>query len=52
MICKQFFIFVANITYLPKLLIVRKVYQIEQDFYIFSQAIGLIIFETIPLSIF
>lgn len=31
------------------LLIARKVYHIEQDLYIFSQAIGLVLFEQIPL---
>ena len=32
------------------LLITRKVYNIEQELYIFSQAIGLVLFEQIPLT--
>ncbi|WP_031533992.1 IS4 family transposase, partial [Bacteroides sp. Ga6A1] len=32
------------------LLIARKVYNIEQELYIFSQAIGLVLLEQIPLT--
>ncbi len=42
-------IWIAVCVYLI-LLIARKVYHIEQDLYIFSQAIGLVLFETIPIS--
>ena len=32
------------------LAIAKKVYHIEQNLYIFSQAVGLVLFERIPLS--